>query len=142
VGEGHFIRPLRGYRCPRDLPPGLKSLRHLLAIHSGREEVAPRAEVRHDRAVSGEKTLCVAWGFEVSHAPLTLASGLVRILGTIIQVPMLPMFDTGQELSFRRPITLEFIRHNHPRDVRQPFEQLAEKLLGRGCIAAALHQNI
>jgi hypothetical protein len=34
------MRPLRGYRCPRDLPPGLKPLRHLLAVRFGREEVA------------------------------------------------------------------------------------------------------
>ena len=33
---------LRGNRCTRDLPPGLKPLCHLLTVHSARAEVADK----------------------------------------------------------------------------------------------------
>jgi hypothetical protein len=43
----------------------------------------------------------------------TLPAWLVRVLLTVIQMAMLPVFHTRQELSLGRPITLELIGDEH-----------------------------
>jgi hypothetical protein len=40
--------------------------------------------------------------FEPLHAPLPLARRLMRVLGAIIEVAVLPMLDTGQDFRFCR----------------------------------------
>jgi hypothetical protein len=51
-----------------------------------------RTEVLGDRTIGGEEPLGVARGFEPRHAPLALTHGLMRILRTVVQIPMLAMF--------------------------------------------------
>jgi hypothetical protein len=58
-GGRHFTHCSCGDGCSGDLPPGLESLSHLLAVRAGWEVVASGAEVRRDRAIGGEKTLGV-----------------------------------------------------------------------------------
>jgi hypothetical protein len=48
----------------------------------------------------------------------------------------------GQDFPFGRAVALELIRNDDPRHVLQALEQLAEKLLRRLLVAAALHQDI
>src|SRR6266850_3882287 len=38
--------------------------------------------------------------------------------------------------------SIEFVRDDHPRDVSQPFEQLAEKLLRSFLVSPTLHQDV
>jgi hypothetical protein len=59
--------------------------------------VASRAEVLGDRPISGEEPLRMTRRFEPLHAPLPLARRLMRVLGAIIEVAVLPMLDTGQD---------------------------------------------
>ena len=55
---------------------------------------------------------------------------------------MLSMFHAGQHLSLGGFIAFQLIGNDHPRHVRQPFEELAEEAL-RGLLGApALHQDI
>jgi hypothetical protein len=133
---------LCGRSQPRDFPPDLESLTHLLAILGGREPVAPRSEVLGDGAISGKEALGVSWGFEFTHASFSLPGRLVRIFRTIIEVAVLPMFDTGQDLALGRTVAPQLIGNNDPRNVRQALEQLAEELLRRLLVTPALHQNI
>jgi hypothetical protein len=51
------------------------------------------------------------------------------------------MFNTGQDLAQGRTIALELIRDDHPRHIRQAFEQLAEKPLRRLLIPSALFED-
>src|SRR5262249_35484408 len=44
--------------------------------------------------------------------------------------------------SLGSPIALQLVGDDHPRYVRQAFEQLAEELLRRPLIPAALHQDV
>jgi hypothetical protein len=81
-----------------------------------------------DRTVGREEPLGVARGLKALHAPLPLASWLVRILRAIIQIPVLTMFDLWEELALSGTITLEFIGDDDPRHVHQAFEQLDERL--------------
>jgi hypothetical protein len=57
--------------------------------------VAPRAEVLGNKPIGGEKALRMPWRLESPHAPLALAGGLVGILGAIVEIAVLPMFDAG-----------------------------------------------
>src|SRR5467141_3760116 len=51
------------------------------------------------------------------------------------------MFSPQEDLALGVAITLEFVGNDHTRCVRQPLEELAEKLLYRLLIPAALHQD-
>jgi hypothetical protein len=81
-------------------------------------------------------------GFEPLHAPFPLARRLVGILCPIVQVAVLAVFHAGHELPLRCPLARQLIRDDHPRDIAQTLEQLAEELFCCGLIATALNQNI
>jgi hypothetical protein len=76
------------------------------------------------------------------HAPLPLAGGLVRVLGTVVEVAMLPMFHPRKDLPLRGAIALQLIRDDHSRDILTAFEELAEELLGSLLIPPPLHQDV
>ncbi len=82
------------------------------------------------------------WGFEPLHPPFPLARWLVGVFRAIVEVAVLAMFHTREDVLLRRAVTFQLIRDDHPRDVSQPLEQFAEELLGGFLIPAALDQNI
>jgi hypothetical protein len=61
------------------------------------------------------------------------------ILRTVVQVPVLPMFDTGEDLPLRRAIAFQLIRADDPWHICQAFEQFAEERLRRKFISTTLH---
>ncbi len=83
-----------------------------------------------------------AWGLESDHTPLALAGGLVGILGTIVEIAVLPMLDTGQELPLGRPIARQFVGDNDPRDVPQALEEFPKELLRSHLIPPALYEDV
>src|SRR5688572_17400998 len=64
------------------------------------------------------------------------------VLTPVVEVTTLTVFDPRQDLPFRRAVALQLIRDDHPWHILEPFEQLAEKLLRRLLVAAALHQDV
>src|ERR1700757_1107931 len=52
------------------------------------------------------------------------------------------MLDARQDLALSSGVALELIRHDHPRNVSQALQQLAEEPLGRGRVAPALDQDV
>lgn len=50
-----------------------------------------RAEVLRDRTIGGEEPLGLARGLKPLHVSLALPGGLVRILGAIVEIPVLAM---------------------------------------------------
>ena len=58
-----------------------------------------RTEVLCDRSIGREKTLSVARRFEPLPASLTLACRLMGMLGGILEIPMLAMFDAWEDLA-------------------------------------------
>jgi hypothetical protein len=76
------------------------------------------------------------------HVPLRLARRLVRVVGAVVEVAVLAVLHTGQDLTLRGPIAGEFVRDHHPWDVGQAFAQLPEKLLRGLLVPSALHENI
>ena len=61
----------------------------------------------------------------------------MRVLGAIVQIAVLPVFDTRQDLSFRCTIAFQLIGDDDPWDVVAAFEELAEELLCRLLVASA-----
>jgi hypothetical protein len=55
--------------------------------------------MRRNGAIRGEEALGVPGRLEPLHPSFPLAGRLVRILGAVIQIPVLPMFHTGQDLA-------------------------------------------
>jgi hypothetical protein len=55
---------------------------------------------------------------------------------------MLAMFYARENLTLRGPVAFEFIRDDHPRHVRESFEQLPEELLRRLLVPTALHEDV
>src|SRR5262249_22686898 len=72
----HLTRPIGGHDRARDLPPDIESVGHGLAIHGGREEVAPWSEMRGDGTVRHEKALRVPWGCKLLHLSCPLPARL------------------------------------------------------------------
>jgi hypothetical protein len=60
----------------------------------------PKVEVRRDRTIGRQKALGLFRGFEPLQASFPLTHGLVEVLRTIVQIPVLTMPDTGQHLRF------------------------------------------
>jgi hypothetical protein len=100
------------------------------------------SEVLDYRTIRGEEALRVPWRFEPLHAPFPLAGGLMGVLGTVIQIPMLPMFHAWQELPLGGSITLQLVRDDDLWSVLAPLEQLAEEFLCGLLVPPALHQDI
>jgi hypothetical protein len=80
--------------------------------------------------------------FEPLQAPLPLACRLVGVFRPIVQVAVLPVFHTGQDLSLGRPVAFQLIGNDDPGNVLASFEELAEELLGGRLITAPLHKDI
>src|SRR5262245_24559942 len=101
-----------------------------------------RSEVLGNGTIRGQKALGMSRRLEPLHAILTLPRGPMRVLTAVIEVATLPMFHPGQDLALGRAVALELIRDDHAWHVLQALQQLAEKLLRRLFVAAALHQDI
>ena len=76
------------------------------------------AEVPHDGPLGREKTLRLARGFEPLHTSLPLPGGLMRVLGAIIEIPVLAMFYPWKELALGGSVALEFVGDDHARHIR------------------------
>jgi len=97
-----------------------------------------QTEMLGDEAIGGEKPLSVARGLEPLQAALPLASGLVGVLRPVIEIAVLAMFHSREELSLGSTVALELVGHDHAWYVRQALEELTEELLCGLLIPAAL----
>ncbi len=78
----------------------------------------------------------------LSYHPLAPLCRLVGVLGSVVQVATLSMLHSRQYLSLRCFIAPELVGDYHSWYVLAALEQLAEELLGRGFVPAALHQDV
>jgi hypothetical protein len=79
--------------------------------------VTPRAEMRGDQAIGCEKALGMARGLESPHTELSLASRLVRILRTVIEVPVLAVLHPRRDLLLRGAVAFQLVGDDHPRHI-------------------------
>ena len=76
-----------------------------------------RAEVLGDGTRSGKEALGVSGGLEPLHVSLPLTSWFMRILRTVVQIPMLPVFHPWENLALGGCVALQFVSDDHARDV-------------------------
>ena len=68
--------------------------------------------MRGDNAVDLDEPLGMLSGLESPHASLPFTCGLMRVLRSIAQVPVLPMGDAGHDHTLR-PVAPQFVRHDY-----------------------------
>jgi hypothetical protein len=66
----------------------------------------------------------------------------VGVLGAVVEIAMLAVLYPRQHLLLCGAVAFELVGDDDPRYVSQAFEQLAEELLGRLLVPAALYQDI
>jgi hypothetical protein len=66
----------------------------------------------------------------------------MRVLGAVVQIPVLAVLHPWEKLPLGRAVALELIRDDHAGDILTPFEQLTEERLRRRLVAVALDQDI
>jgi hypothetical protein len=142
VGVGPHSRPLCGQCRARDCLPHLESVPHLLTIRRRGKPMPTRTEMLGDGAIGREKPLGVPRGLEPLQASLPLAGGLVGVLGAVVEIPVLAMFDPRQDLALGGSVTLQFVGDDYAGDVDQAFQEFAEELLRSFLIPTTLDQDI
>jgi len=120
--QSHLFSPSGGPGWSRDLSPGLESFPQFLTILGRGKPMPARAEVLCDGTIGREETLGLARGLKPLHAPLPLTGRLVRVLCTIIEIPVLAMFHPRENLSLCSCVALQLIGDEHPRHVPQALE--------------------
>jgi len=78
-----------------------------------------RMEMLGDGALGGETPLRVPRGLEPLHAPLPLASRLVRISCPVVEIAMLALFHPREYLPLGSPRAFELIRDDHSGHIDQ-----------------------
>jgi hypothetical protein len=73
-----------------------------------------RTEVLSNGAIGCEEPLCLTRRFKPLHSSLPLPGGLMRVLRTIIEIPMLAMFDPQKDFSLSGPVALQFVGDDDP----------------------------
>jgi len=66
----------------------------------------------------------------------------MTVLGSIVQAPMLPVFNTGDYNLLSGGIAGQFVRHHYPKRYTLLLEQFPEQTLGGFLIAAVLDQDV
>ena len=66
-------------------------------------------EVLGDGTRSGKEALGVSGGLEPLHVSLPLTSWLMRILRAVVQIPMLAMVHSREELALGGSVALQFV---------------------------------
>ncbi len=66
----------------------------------------------------------------------------MRVLGPIVQIAALPVFDIRQQRALRHAIAAEFVGDDDARNILETLQRPLEEALRRPGIAAALHQDI
>ncbi len=78
-----------------------------------------RSKVLGNRPIGGEKPLRVPGGLEPLQAPLPLAGGLVGVLRPVVEVAVLAVLNTRQNLHIPPNYVVERVTaHRKPPDVR------------------------
>jgi hypothetical protein len=82
------------------------------------KQMLSRAKVLGHGVIRREESLRMTRRFESLHAPLALAGRLMRVLRTVIEVAVLAMFHTREDVLLGRAVTFQLIRDEHARYVR------------------------
>ena len=92
VTERRWVVHISGGSVGRgDLTPDREAVGHLGPPFGRAEQMPSRPEVCGDAAEGGQEPLRMPRRFEAFHRPFALPGGLMRVLGAVVQVPLLPV---------------------------------------------------
>ena len=77
--------------------------------------MAAGAEVRDHDSMNLDELLSVSGGFVPSHPSFPLTRPLVRVLGSIVQIPMLSMSNAEDHHTFRGAVAAQLVSNNDAR---------------------------
>ena len=83
------------------------------------------SEMGADDSVHLDKALRVHGGIEPPHASLPFTRWLMRVLGPVVQIPVLAVSHAGHHHSFRGGVAAQFVRYD---DSRLPTAVGSQKL--------------
>jgi hypothetical protein len=106
IGRETVRARLRERSGPSNLVPDSKSFAAELAVIGGGEQVTSWSEVGSDDSLHLDETLRVLHRLEAPHAPLALPRRLMRVLGPVVHIPMLPVSHAGHHHPFRGRIAI------------------------------------
>ena len=66
----------------------------------------------------------------------------MRVLGAVVQIPALSVFDAGKQMALRGAVASRLVGHDHPRHILQSLQQSSEETLGSVGITPILNQNV
>jgi hypothetical protein len=104
--------------------------------------VAARTEVVADGAERSQKPLGVVRGFEALKHPLAFAGRQVRILRTVVQTLVAPMFSVRQHSANRWWVAGQLIGDDDARLVADAIDKLPKETLRGILISTLLHQDV
>ena len=76
------------------------------------------------------------------HLPLSPSCQPMRVLGAVVQIPALPVFDAGKQMALRDAGASQLVGHDHRRHILQSIQQSSEETLGSVGITPILNQNV
>lgn len=116
----------------RDLMPDREAVSHLGSPFGRAEPVPSRSKVRGDPTEGRQEPLGMPRRFEAFHRPFTLSGGLMRILGSIVEILRLAVGHRRHQLAVSDPVAGELIGDQHTRHIPQALEQLGRVESWRG----------
>src|SRR3954469_18172986 len=95
-----------------------------------------------DLVVGGKETLCLPRRLEALHLSFASSGRLVRILGSVIQALVLPVFEVGRDLLLRGSIAGQLVGDQNARRPALPLQQLAQEPFSGPFVPPALYENV
>ena len=95
-----------------------------------------------NNSVHLKESLGVLAGLEPAHPPLSFSCGLVRVLRSVVQVPVLSVSNTRHHHPFCRSVAAELVGNDDARLAPSRPQKLAKEAHGCEAIALWLDQNI
>ena len=66
----------------------------------------------------------------------------MRVLGAVVQIPALLVFDAGKQMALRDAVASQLVATINPRHILQSLQQSSEETLGSVGITPILNQNV
>src|SRR4051794_15771953 len=126
TGEATLARSSSCGSNPADVGSHLERLRPCSSILVGGDVVAAEMKGVVDLVVGREETLCLPRRLEALHLSFSPSRWLVRVLGSVVQSFMLPMFDTRHDLPLCRTVAGQLVGDHDAWRPTLPLQQLAE----------------
>ena len=76
------------------------------------------------------------------HLPLSPPCRPMRVLGAIVQIPALSVFDAGKQIALRDAAASRLVGHDHLRHILQSLRQSSEDTVGSVGITPILNQTV